>query len=69
MVPLKYVSIFLRTLEMPLINWEINLDLNWSKICIIVVTNLIVETNVANQAAKFSITDTTLYVPVVNLST
>ena len=66
MVPLKYVSIFLRTLEMPLINWEINLDLNWSKICIIVVTNLIVETNVANQAA---ITDTTLYVPVVNLST
>ena len=51
---------------MPLINCEINLDLNWSKICIIVVTNLIVETNVANQAA---ITDTTLYVPVVNLST
>ena len=33
------------------------------------VANLIVATNVANQAAKFSITDTTLYGPVVNLST
>ena len=62
----KICKYFLRTFEMPLINCEINLDLNWSKICIIVVTNLIVETNVANQAA---ITDTTLYVPVVNLST
>ena len=38
---------------MPLINWEINLDLNWSKICIIVVTYLIVATNLGNQAAKF----------------
>ena len=33
------------------------------------VANLIVAANVANQAAKFSITDTTLYGPVVNLST
>ena len=31
MLPLKYLSIFWRTLEMPLIYCEINLDLNWSK--------------------------------------
>ena len=31
MVPLKYLSNFWITLEMPLSNCEINLDLNWSK--------------------------------------
>ena len=35
MVPLKYLSNFWGTLEMCLINWEINLDLNWSKNCVI----------------------------------
>ena len=35
MVLLKYlISNFWRTLEMPLINCEINLDLNWSKIAL-----------------------------------
>ena len=51
MVPLKYLSNFWRTLEMPLINCEINLDLNWSKNCIIAVTD------VADQVIKFSKTD------------
>ena len=36
MVPL---SNFWRTLEMPLINCEINLDLNWSRNCVIVANN------------------------------
>ena len=54
MVPLKYLSNFWRTLEMPLIKCEINLDRNWSKNCIIAV---------------FSVTDTKRYVPVVTLST
>ena len=31
MVPLKHLSNFWRTLEMPLINCEINLDLKWSE--------------------------------------
>ena len=48
---------------MPLINCEINLDLNWSGKCVIVATN------VEEKDAKFSITDTKLYVPVVTLST
>ena len=41
---------------------EINLDLNWSKNCVILANN-------ADQATTFSITDTKLYVPVVTLST
>ena len=59
MVPLKYLSIFWRTLEMPLINCEIMLDLNWSE------NRVLVATNIANQSATFSVTDTKLYVPVV----
>ena len=33
-VPLKYLSKFWRTLEMPLINCEVNLILTWSKDCV-----------------------------------
>ena len=62
MVPLKYLSNFWRTLEMPLIKWEINLILTWSTNCVIV------STTVANQNATFEITDTKLYVPIVTLS-
>ena len=60
MVPLKYLSNFWRTLEMPLINCEVNLILTWSSTC--VVTN-------SNGAGTFEITDTKLFVPVVTLST
>ena len=35
-VPLKYLSTFWRTLEMPLINFEINLTLTWSNRCFII---------------------------------
>ena len=62
-VPLKYLSNFWRTLEMPLINCEVNLILTWSSNC--VIASVIV----ANQAVTFAITDTKLYVPVVTLST
>ena len=34
-VPLKYLSIFWGLLNLPLINFEIGLDLSWSKECII----------------------------------
>ena len=60
MVPLKYLSNFWRTLEMPLINCEVNLVLTWSSTC--VITN-------SNGAGTFAIADTKLYVPVVTLST
>ena len=35
MVPLNFLSNFWRTLEMPLINSEINLILSWSANCVI----------------------------------
>ena len=63
MVPLKYLSNFSRTLEMPLINCEVNLTLAWSSTCVIASAIN------ANQTATFAITDTKLYVPVVTLST
>ena len=59
-VPLKYLSNFWRTLEMPLINCEVNLILTWSPTCVI---------SSANGETKFKITETKLYVPVVTLST
>ena len=62
MVPLSYLSHFWRTFEMPLINCAVNLDLNWSKNCVIVTNN-------ADQGTKFSLTYTKRYVPVVTLST
>ena len=60
MVPLKYLSNFWRTLEMSLINCEVNLILTWSSTR--VITN-------STGAGTFEITDTKLYVPVVTLST
>ena len=63
MVPLKYLSNFWRTLEMPLINCEVNLILIWSSTCVLIATN------VQNQNATFAITDTKLYVPILTLST
>ena len=63
MVPLKYLSNFRRTLEMPLINGEVNLISAWSENCVIVYTN------VANQGATFAITESNPYVPVATLST
>ena len=38
MAPLKYLSNFWKTLEMPLVSCEINLILNWSTNYIIVYT-------------------------------
>ena len=58
-VPIKYLSNFWRTLEMPLINCELNLILTWSRDCVI---------NNSTGAGKSAITETKLYVPVVTLS-
>ena len=55
-VPLKYLSNFWRSLEMPLINCKIHLELYWSKDC--VMSNVV-------KATEFKITNTKLYVPIV----
>ena len=58
-VLLKYLSNFFRSLEMPLINCKIRLELSWSKDCVMsVIPN-----------TTFQITSIKLYVPIVTLST
>ena len=63
-VPLKYVINFFRSLEMPLVNCKIDLELTWHKYCIISSVDA-----AAGQVVSFMITNTKLYVPVVTLST
>ena len=52
-VPLKYLSIFWRSLEMPLINCKVELSLNWTENCVFTADNN------ANKAI-FKITDAKL---------
>ena len=59
-VPLKYLSNFFRSLEMPLINCKIKLNLTWKKEWCVLSTD--------NGNAVFIINDTKMYVPVVTLS-
>ena len=58
-VPLKYLSNFFRSLQMPLINCKIKLNLTWKKDCVL---------STGDGEAVFIINDTKLYVPVVTLS-
>ena len=66
-VPLKYLSNFWRTLDMPLINCEVSLILTWFREYVItsmksrVITNTRRDTSPTN--AIFQITDTKLYIP------
>ena len=77
-VPLKHLSNFWRTLDIPLLNCEVNLVVTWSENCVITRK----ATRDANPNANpgvaavnnptnaiFKITDTKLYVPVITLST
>ena len=59
-VPLKYLSNFWRSLEIPLINCKIEFSLKWYQNGIL---------SSAGTAASFTITDTKLYVPIVTLKT
>ena len=52
-VPLKYLNNFRRTLEIPLVNCEINLILTWSRNCVIYSVT---------GKTKFAIIDTKLFV-------
>ena len=78
-VPLKHLSNFWRTLDMPLINCEVSLTLTWSENYVLTDTtqaairaqgdNPVRPAINAPTNAKFQTTDTKLYVPVVTLST
>ena len=80
-VPLKYLSNFKRTLDILLINCELNLILTWSENCILkdncIFTQAAVPAQADNRArlalnaptnATFKITDTKLFWRVVTLS-
>ena len=58
-VPFKYLSNFFRSLEMPLINCKIKLNLTWKKEYVL---------SPDTGDAVFIINDTKMYVPVVTLS-
>ena len=54
------MSNFWRSLEIPLINCKVYLELNWIENCIL---------SSAGDTATFAITDTKLHVPIVTLYT
>ena len=60
MVSLQYLSNFLRTLKISLINCEINLNWTWSDKCVLFNYT---------KATTFTITDTKIHVLLVTLST
>ena len=62
-VPLKYLPNFFRSIEMPLINCKIHLELNYG------ANTFAGGDNDNNRETKFQITSTKLYIPVVTLST
>ena len=72
-IPLKYLSHFWRSLNIPLTNCKVELILTWSKNCVLtdMTTRNQQDDNpaiVASSGAKFKIADTKLYVLVVILS-
>ena len=69
-VPLKYLSNFFRSLEMPLINCKIHLELNWNNNCVMYSADTYAGAdNDSNRETTFQVTSTKLYVPMINLST
>ena len=57
-VPLKYLSNFWRSLEMPLINCKVELSLKWYERCLLTTAT----------TGTFKVTDAKLHVPIVTLS-
>ena len=69
-VPLKYLSNFFTSLEMPLINYKIHLDLNWNHDFVMYGADTYAGGDNANdRETTFQIINTKLYAPVVTLST
>ena len=74
--PLKYLSNFWRSLNIPLINCEVELILTWFKNCVLISKSTrdadydehIYRKIDVSENAIFQIKDTTFYVPAVALS-
>ena len=68
-VPLKCLSNFWRSLEMPLINCKVELSLKWIENCVLTTAEINAVANATGaDGANFEITDAKLYVPIVTLS-
>ena len=75
-IPVKHLSSFWRTLDIPLINYEVEIILTSSKNCVLadMTTRNAGNNNIPpaivapSGCSTFNITDTKLYVPVVTLS-
>ena len=67
--PLKYLSTFWRSLEMPLINCKVELPLNWIENCVLTSAPIGANANATGaDSATFKITDAKIYVLIVTLS-
>ena len=70
-IPLKHLSNFWRSLNIPLINCELELILTWPKNCVLADMTVDADADpaiVAPSGATFKLKETKLYVPVVTLS-
>ena len=67
-MPLKYLSNFRRSLEIPLINCKVKLTLKWTRYCVLSVNgNDNVNDNDNANNIIFTIKEAKLYVPFVPL--
>ena len=68
-VPLKYLSNFWRSLEIPLINCKVEFPLKWIENCVLTTAAINADANATGaHGATFEITDAKPYVPIVTLS-
>ena len=65
-VPLKYLSNFCVSLDLPLINYDVELDLRWSKNCIISEISGTLEVGKYNPAEAILTTSETFQITTPN---
>ena len=62
---LSHLSNFSRSLELPLINYKVELKLKWAKYCIVSAAGADNTNNIDSNNIILTIKDTELYVPIV----
>ena len=69
-VPLKYLNNFWRSLEIPLINFKVDLSLAWIEECVLTTAEIGADASATGaDSTTYKISDAKRYVPVVTLST